>query len=84
MPKLEAKPDIDIKQEQADSDMEDEETGPSVEITIPKRKDEIEAEKNLAAKKAFARQLASLYSTLKKEESDRFVFFFDFLKIRKP
>jgi len=70
MPKLEAKPDIDIKQEQADSDMEDEETGPAVEITIPKRKDEIEAEKNLAAKKAFARQLASLYSTLKKEESD--------------
>ena len=84
MPKLETKPDIDIKQEQADSDMEDEETGPAVEITIPKRKDEIEAEKNLAAKKAFARQLASLYSTLKKEESDRFVFFFDFLKIRKP
>ena len=84
MPKLEAKPDIDIKQEQADSDMEEEETGPAVEITIPKRKDEIEAEKNLAAKKAFARQLASLYSTLKKEESDRFAFFFDFLKIRKP
>ena len=80
MQKLEAKPDIDIKQEQADSDMEEEETGPAVEITIPKRKDEIEAEKNLAAKKAFARQLASLYSTLKKEESDRFAFFLRFFE----
>ena len=51
----------------------EEENAPAVEITIPKRKDEIEAEKNLAAKKAFARQLASLYSTLKKEDSDRYI-----------
>ena len=44
------------------------ESGPeieSVDIVIPKRKDEIEAEQRLAAKKAFAKKLAELYSTMK-------------------
>jgi len=59
----------DIKQEQK-SDSDDEvDVKPFVDIVLPKRKDEIEAEKNAAAKKAFARQLASLYATMKKDES---------------
>ena len=64
-------PKLEIKNEPA-SDSEDEHPGPSlapVQITIPKRKDEIEAEKIATEKKAFARKLAELYATMKKDES---------------
>ena len=42
---------------------------PTVDIVIPKRKDEIEAEKVSAAKKAFARKLAEMHSLMQDSSS---------------
>ena len=45
-----------------------------VEIVIPKRKEEIEAERVSEAKKAFAKQLAQMYATMKNDSSRYFLF----------
>ena len=45
-----------------------------VEIVIPKRKEEIEAERVSEAKKAFAKQLAQMYATMKNDSSRYFSF----------
>ena len=47
----------------------DDEVHEDVEIIIPKRKDEIEAEERLKAKKEFAKKLAEMYSTMKNDSS---------------
>ena len=46
-----------------------------VEIVIPKRKEEIEAERVSEAKKAFAKQLAQMYATMK-NDSSRYLYCF--------
>ena len=40
-----------------------------MEIVIPKRKEDIEAERVSEAKKAFAKQLAQMYATMKNDSS---------------
>lgn len=60
-------PEVDIKPE-IDSDSDDDDVAP-VEIVIPKRKEEIEAERVSEAKKAFAKQLAQMYATMKNDSS---------------
>ena len=39
---------------------------PAIDIMLPKRKDELEAEKQAEAKKAFAKKLAEIYTSLQK------------------
>merc|ERR1711976_143300 len=49
-------------------DSDDDDVAP-VEIVIPKRKEDIEAERVSEAKKAFAKQLAQMYATMKNDSS---------------
>lgn len=58
----------EIKLEPPESESDDE-VHEEVEIIIPKRKDEIEAEERLKAKKEFAKKLAEMYSTMKDASS---------------
>jgi len=67
-PKLEIKEEI---KEEPEEDTDDDEIIPEiVDIGLPKRKDEIEREQRLAAKKEFARKLAEFHAAMHQSDSD--------------